>query len=676
MRMRSVVVAGLALALVPPGMAAAEGELALKRVLLSTGGVGYFEYEAEVDGEARLPLTVRLDQVDDVLKSLVVLDDRGGVGTISLPGREPLSELFRELPFGEHDLASPVALLNALRGAEIEVLGPRAVRGRLLAVSAEQTVLPEGGTILRHRLSVLAPDGVRQIVLEEAEAVRFTSPELQAQLDRALQAIARHGERERRTLEVLATGEGRRTLRLGYVVAAPLWKSAYRVTLPEAGSEEPGLFQGFAVLENLSGEDWREVELTVVSGQPVTFRQALYDAYFVSRPEVPVEVAGRIMPRVDTGARPAELPRAEVMAAMPAPLQPTMAARGAADMGPMPSPPPPSRPAQLVEAAADEAATQVVFRVPYPVSVASGHSLMVPLISRALPAERVSLFQPETHPRHPLATLRITNDGTTGLPPGILTLYEPMSDDRLAFVGDARLGAFPVGEERLVSYALDEKVTVDRDSRTSERITRVRIVDGVLELARTERQATVYAIRGAAAEPRLVVIEQPVRPGWRLVEPDPARVEVAGERYRLRTELAAGASAALEVVQERPVTQRVALLDMRDSDLALWVEARELPDPLRRALAEVQRLRGNVAERRRVLEGLESHARTVVDDQGRLRANLQAVPRDSDLHRRYLAELTDHEDLLARLRGEIAAARGGVEQAEELLRSHVRGLNL
>src|SRR5688572_33454815 len=59
-------------------------ELALKRVMLSSGGVGYFEYEASVEGDASLKLTVGLEQVDDVLKSLVVYDDKGGVGGLNL----------------------------------------------------------------------------------------------------------------------------------------------------------------------------------------------------------------------------------------------------------------------------------------------------------------------------------------------------------------------------------------------------------------------------------------------------------------------------------------------------------------------------------------------------------------------------------------------------------------
>src|SRR5215472_8922322 len=103
------------------GAPAWAGDLALKRVMLSTGGVAYLEYEAEVDDDATLTLNVPLDQVDDVLKSIVVFDNKGGVGAASLPGRQPLAQLFNDLPFGPEALTSPAALLNALQGAEIRV---------------------------------------------------------------------------------------------------------------------------------------------------------------------------------------------------------------------------------------------------------------------------------------------------------------------------------------------------------------------------------------------------------------------------------------------------------------------------------------------------------------------------------------------------------------------------
>src|SRR5687768_2369769 len=102
----------------------ASNALELRRVILSTGGIGYFEYEGVVEGNVQMPITVRLDQVDDVLKSLVIYDSRGTAGIVSLPGQEPLKDAARELPFKLEALESSAALLRALQGADIRVSGP------------------------------------------------------------------------------------------------------------------------------------------------------------------------------------------------------------------------------------------------------------------------------------------------------------------------------------------------------------------------------------------------------------------------------------------------------------------------------------------------------------------------------------------------------------------------
>jgi hypothetical protein len=639
----------------------AADSLELRRVLLSTGGVGYLEHEAHIDGDATLALTVRLDQVDDVLKSLVVFDDLGGVGSIGLPGPEPLREVFRELPFDQAALESPTALLRALRGAEVEVVGMRGLEGRLVSVVPEES-RDEDGVRVRQRVTLMTAEGLRQFLLEEADSVRFLDPALDAQVRRALEALARHGERERRTLEVRTRGGGPRRLTVGYVVEAPMWKSAYRVVL---GDDDMARLQGYAVLENLSGEDWREVELTVVSGRPVTFRQALYESYFVDRPEVPVEVVGRLLPGVDEGVR-AMAPPATAMRDAPAML--------AMEAMPMPAPvPAPARPAPIEAAEAVEAPTQVVFRSPVPVSVTSGHSLMLPIVDRVLPAERVSLYRPDEHATRPFAALLIVNDTGTGLPPGVLTLYEQDAGGT-AFVGDARLATLPAGEERLVAYALDERMHIERDRAEARRITAARLVDGALEVTVEERATAVYRLTGAAETPRVVLLEHAARQGFELDGPEPEGRIDGG--YRFRVALEAGESRELRVVEKRPLHQRYELLDADDATIRTLVAAAELTPAMREAIAGIQPLRAEVASRRRAVERLGSEIAALVEDQARLRANLGAVPQGTDLHRRYLAELGSQEDRLAALRDERAAAEKALAEAEAALRDHVRGLTL
>lgn len=688
----------LALSLASPGLAAPAGTdrgLSLKRVLLSTGGVGYFEYEATVSGTDPLTLEVRRDQVDDVLKSITVTASDGSIGTIGLPGAEPLETAFRELPVSPDDLSSPTALLNALKGAEVKVGGARELTGRLLSVTEEATQLGNGaGTTIRHRVSLVTADGLRQLVLEDADAVQFTDPKLQGELERGLAALADGSRKERRRLTIRTEGAGQRTVRVGYVAATPLWKTSYRLTLPEAGAGSgagTGALQGWAVLENLSGEDWQEVDLAVVSGNPVTLRQALYSPYFVNRPEVPVEVLGRVLPSADEGTVgfAAKAARPQAGMAETAPPPPAMAAPA-----PMPAPAmaaPAGRamavgsaaPMATQMAAESTAATaQVLFRYPQKVTVPNGGTLMMPIAVRSLPAQRIALYQPNVQARHPLAALRLENDTGTALPPGVLTLYETVGG-ATSFVGDARMATLPAGETRLLSFAVDEAVKIDRSERPEQALTKATLADGLLQLTVTERQTTTYTIAGAAGEPRQMVLELPRRPGWDLVEPAVGKQDGSGgklggltaDAYRVPVAVPAGGTVAVKTVLERPRVDRVVLTDLTADRIAAYASADQLPPAARQALQEVATLRAAVAEKERRVADLDRDRAEQVKEQERLRANLSALPAGSDLQKRTLARMGEAETRLDGFARDLTAARAEVETARRTLRDRVKALS-
>lgn len=719
---RAILLASTALLMAAPAAFAATGgptggQLALTRVLLSTGGVGYFEYEATVSGDADLSLEVRRDQVDDVLKSIVVYDDKGGVGTIALPGAEPLDTAFRELPFSAGDLTSPAALLNAMRGAEVTTGGSRQLTGRLMSVTEETVRLPgnDGATTTRHRVTLMTSEGLRQLVLEEADALRFTDPAVQAQIDRALSAVADNARRERRRLTVHTRAPqdgqaaGERRVRVGYVAEMPLWKATYRLSLGTGAGQNgegqnaqgqngqadkgSGALQGWAVLENLSGEDWSNVDLTVVSGNPVTLRQALYTPYFVERPEVPVEVLGRVLPSADEGAvtlndaRPAMRSQSEASragappaAAMAAP-PPMPGAPAPAPMGePLAKVAPygsaASTPAMAAvrdaEAGAAEGA-QVLFHYPQPVSVPNGGTLMMPIAATSLPVERVALYQPAADARHPLASLRLRNDGDTALPPGLLTFYDRGSANS-AYVGDARMATLPAGESRLLSFAVDQAITVDREEKPSRRLSRATLADGVLTLSVVDRQSTTYTVAGAPDADRDVVIEHPRRPGWELAEPANGKPEATATAYRLPLAVPAGKTVTLTATLERPRQERIVLTDLTADQIAARASAPELPAEVRQALTTLAGLRAAVAEKERRIAELERERTERIADQDRLRENLKALPAGSDLHKRTLAKMAEAESRLDALARDLTAARNEADAARQTLRERVKAM--
>lgn len=632
---------------------AAAGEaLALTRVLLSSAGVGYFEYEAKVQGDADLPLAVSLDQVDDVLKSIVVYDDRGSVGQVTIPGKEPLDRAFRDLPFDADALGSEPELLNALRGAGVRVTtASDTIEGRVLSVTTETVQLPgSGGTTKRHRLAVAGGGTLTSVLLEDVLRLTFVDPTLQRQLDAALAALLEQKDRDRRTLSIHSAGTGERTVRVGYVVAVPLWKSTYRLMLSTDPAVKRAELQGWAVVENQSGADWEGVDLTLVSGNPVTFKQALYESYYVRRPEIPVEVIGRVLPRLD------------------------VAAESIAEMAPSCSG---SSRGDGTVASSVELMDQIVLHLVEPVSISDGEDALIPVLDRAVPAARLSLYQPEVDARHPLSSVELTNDGDTSLPPGVMTTYERSADGRITYAGDARLPTVPRSEKRIASFGVDLNLTVDRTQRSDQLVTLATIDSGVLHVTRTERRQTHYTITGSAEEARLVVLEQPRVAGFDLsVSPAEAAVGVSGDRYRIRLVVPAGSQVPVEVSLDHPVLQSVGVADLGAADLGAYASSATLPAPLREAMAQVARLRQAVDERAAALQELEGALGRVTAEQARLRENLKAVPAEGELAQRYLRLLGEDEDRIAAIGVRMEGARAEVRAAREALAGFIRGLRV
>jgi len=668
--------------------AASASDLTLKRVMLSTGGVAYLEYEAEVNGDQTLSLDVPLDQVDDILKSIVIYDSKGGVGSASLPGREPLTQLFADLPFSEEALASPAALLTALQGAEIRVGSTHPITGRVLSVVPETVRLNDNTTTTRNRVSVVTADGVQQFILEEAESVHFTDPALEAQVQNALAQLAAHRAKDRRTITLSTKGTGARTVRIGYVVQAPLWKASFRLSLPQDLTAPKAHLQGWAVLENMTGQDWKNVELTLVSGNPVSFRQAIYEAYYVTRPEVPVEVAGRILPTPDTGvmrdkkdldggaAQNFDRLRAPAGAAggLAATGAPAEAAKQPSSVS-APAPAPPPSPASLIDAAAArEGVTQVTFRVPVPISIESGHSSLVALVDRDVPMERVDLVPANLTGIHPLASVRVTNDTGTGLPPGVVTLYEA-GPQGATYLGDARLADLPAGESRLLSYAVDDKTKVARDQQYTSAIVKGSISQGVLHLTSTWRETVTYRLSAPANENRRLIIEQAMQPGWKLVEPK-GHVDETANAYRVTLDLKPGEAATAPFVFEQPRFEELRITDLGQDRIGVVVASPAIDPAVKSAFAEIARLRQQAAAAKATADRLKQQITELTQDQQRIRANLESVDRESALHKRYMAKLDDEETQLESLQTQSAKADEDAAAKADYLAAYIFSLKI
>ncbi len=689
-------------------MSAFAADLPLRRVVVGTSGLALYEHDGTISGDEDIELPVRLDRVDDMLKSLVVLDAKGTLGGVSLPGREPLSQTFRGLPFSENDLASPVDLMNALRGAAVDAGG---IKGRLMNVVAE-TETTEEGTITRHRISVLTPDGIKTALMENLDKVQFTDKKVQDQIGRALEALFTNRIKDQRTLTVSLHGAGERPVGLAYIQDAPLWKSSYRLVLPKDAKDGKAVLQGWAVLENTTGIDWKGVSVTLMSGSPVTYKQSLYESYYLPRPELPVKVMDRVMPRIDTGAvaplrdeeslsrmgmldekkemdKGARMNERAMMKTLNAPAAAPMemaAMEGMADMamptavaGGMAYNAAPTQMAMIATAAAAETASQMVFAFPHPIDLPAGNSLMIPFTSHELPAEKVWVYQPETNVQHPLAAVELKNDTDSGLPPGILTLYD-RSANGLLHVGDADMPLVPKNEDRFISFALDTKTKIDMQAQDDRTLGLITISQGVLHQKTVWRNTTTYTVRGPEDEDRAIVIEQNRRPDWELLKPEgiAGEPETTATHHRLRLDVPAGKDRELKVTLQNEGEETIALVSCYPDDIRTRMEAmgQDIPRDLRKALEKVIEMRGAAFTFEQKINEIAQERQRIYEDQNRLRENIRSVGTGSTVGERYMKNLNEQEDKLDRLVAQEEDTRAAMVTAQQELADYVSGLEL
>jgi hypothetical protein len=264
-------------------------DLPVRRVVLYKNGVGYFEHLGRVRGNQDIHIDFTSGQLNDALASLTVLDlDGGRISGVSYNSKAPFDKRLGalRLPLGEQTSVSK--FLDALRGARLEVhSGTATIAGRLLSV--ERKTRTAGGTTLEVDVIALVTDTgeIREVEVTPAMSVRLVDTGLHGEMNRYLSLLASEREQDLRRMTLAATGSGERQLFVSYISEVPVWKTTYRLVL-STKSTKKSLLQGWAIVDNTVGEDWNNVELSLVAGAPQSFIQQLSQPYYGRRAVVPL----------------------------------------------------------------------------------------------------------------------------------------------------------------------------------------------------------------------------------------------------------------------------------------------------------------------------------------------------------------------------------------------------
>jgi hypothetical protein len=274
-------------------------------VILYSNGVAYIERRGNITGHAEISLSFKQSQVDDVLKSMVVLDlGQGRIGAVSYNSSAPPSARLSEIPFAisaatdGNNGGGLAGVLSQLQGARVIVATPtRVVTGSILTIEAKHSQIDASKPPLTtHRLVIASDSGeLSGFDLAEVRSVQLADEGARRDVREFAHAAAGARRRDAKTIVVTSDGAGTREMIVSYTVAAPIWKTTYRVVIDRTGKP---FFQGWAIVDNVSEEDWISVQLSLVSGTPVSFIQPIQNPVYRYRPIIPISEDLNLKPQV------------------------------------------------------------------------------------------------------------------------------------------------------------------------------------------------------------------------------------------------------------------------------------------------------------------------------------------------------------------------------------------
>jgi hypothetical protein len=676
-------------------------QLPVAQVILYSSGVGYFQREGEVEGSQRIDLSFPVQDINDLLKSMVLQDLGGGqISAVSYDSQAPIDKTLRSFAIDFTSNPSFSQILNQARGEKVEAVlqqsnttQPGTLTGTILGIETQKQAVGKDSTVDVEMLNLWCAEGIRSVKLSEVQRLRFLNPVMDTEVKKALEVLALSHDTQKKAVSLSFSGEGKRPVRVGYVVENPIWKTSYRLVLAKEGKdgkETKPVLQGWAVVENPTDEDWNGVRMALVSGRPISFRMNLYDPLYIQRPLVEPELFASLRPPTYNGNLSNEdLGKAKKAAKMPAKrdreeedevdrkagLRINYAPVVAGSSANWAVPADALNLRQGVVSAATAAALGDYFQysIEHAVTLPRQKSAMLPIVQQPVETTRVSIYNEAVQAKHPLLGLRFKNTTGLHLMQGPITVFEGA-----AYAGDARILDLQPKEERLLSYAIDLGTEVEAVSPNgTDRITKVKITRGIIEATHVQQQSKVYTIKNRSDHERLLVLEHPYRPQFKLVSQDEPK-ERARDVYRFELPVAAGKTAKRTVTEETSVGQSISISNTDDQTIRVFLTSNSqvISPKVKEAVQGALDLKGKLSLTQRELAQKNQQLNDIVKDQERLRANLREMPPTAAAYKRYLKKFDDQETEIEQLRETIKSLQNTEHQQKLALDQYLAKLNV
>jgi flagellar biosynthesis chaperone FliJ len=629
---------------------AAAADISIRQVILYKSGVGYFERSGQLGPGESARLDFKASDMNDVLKSLTIEDRNGGKVTgLRYDSSEPLDRKLADFPFKIGEQASLAVFVDQMKGAKVEIkYGAETVSGAIVSgrmVGADERH-PE-----REQLVLMLDSGeLRTFDLAAASAIRFADPKVQSQLRDYLAVVNQSRSQDKRSIYIDSSDAKERQIAASYMVPTPVWKSSYRLIFND--KTDPTL-EGWAIIDNTTGEDWNNVVLAVVSGRPVSFISKLYEPKYVPRPTVELPEDRAATPKVYSGAMAGvggAVNRSGIVGSVAAPAPPQLKAAESflprdAEQDLISS--------VAVDVASADLGELFEYRFGTPVTVKKDESAMLPFLQQKIGARKLLIYS-ENYGEHPMSAAELTNSTGKTLDGGPITVFEGAS-----YSGEALMTTLKAADKRLISYAVDlgTRVTTAFDSSRSA-VREIHVNRGMLTTRSAMEEARTYTIRNVDARPKTLIIEQTQRPEYKVLNPKPTETTTTANRFEVK--LGPDSTEKFPVAEERVYDTTTAVSSLTPDVLLAYVQNKALSDAGRRQLQQIVDLKRQIAELDSQIRQAESDIKSLVDDQARIRQNIQslnAVSGQQEQVQKYARQLADQESRLAAQRDHLSDLR-------------------
>lgn len=617
-------------------------ELPVRTITLYKHGIGYFERSGTLAAGETARLEFKAEQMSDVLKSLTITDQRGPVAGVRYDSAEPAERKLSDFPFQIKPNQPLSVFLDQLRGARLRVR----TAGSEYSGSVVGGRLQEAGddTPPREQLTLLNEQGdLMTVELTTASAVSFLDPALQTQFQEYLRVLAQTRSRERRGVFIDSAGSGAREIAVRYIVPSPAWKSSYRLIFGKTG--QPTL-EGWAIIDNTTGEDWQGVRLSLVSGRPISFLSPIYEPRYVNRPvaDLPDEYAQapvvheatlqNLMRDDQVAGRAKAAPRMPMMAAAPAPAMEREAA--------------PSSVAATAEGR--DLGDLFEYVLPQPVTVRASESAMLPFLQQTVEARKLLVYTNHTSP-HPTSAAELINKTGKTLDGGPITVFAEG-----AYGGEALMETLKSGDRRLISYAVDlgTRISTAFDARR-DAVREIRVRRGVLTSRAAVVDTATYTIRNVDAQAKTLWIERPQRRGYTVLEPKPVETTASANRFEVK--LNPGSEQKFVVREERVIESTEMLTNLTPDVLVTYASNVSLSAAARRQIEQIIGIKRRIADAEAARKQAQDEMAAIAQDQQRIRQNIDSLNRVSGQQAQvqaYARQLEEQEKQLAVLRDQAA----------------------